>query len=281
MKRLEAELGVKLFTHAGTSARLTNDGQRILQHTQLAEYAVSRAATKADTAPAAAGQCRIMAGDGVNTYWLPQFFSRLVERHPGLDIALVTTQERFEQKRPPYDLRLQYMEGPEDHVCVRLGSVHFTLFASQEYLKERGMPAFLSDLVNHRLIDLTLDITEQGVLSSWTGIGHRVSLLTNSNGALSECVRYGAGIALLPTYAALLEPEAVAVLPEYSRQMPLFASFEREAGQRMAVRTVIDFLRNEIFNPKSMPWFTEDYQRPTEQWHFVYRDVLGRSAQSK
>jgi DNA-binding transcriptional LysR family regulator len=216
-----------------------------------------------------------MAVDGISTYWLPQFLAPFLRRHPMVDIALFTSQDRYAQKKPIYDLSLQYMETTSQHmVSIRLAKIHFMLFAMRDYIQERGMPADIADLAHHRIVDLSLDMGERGMLTSLTRFGGRTALLTNSVGAMCETIRYGGGIGLLPTYAALLEPDVVPVLADLNHEAQLFLSFERESGQHPAVRTTIDFLKTLVFDQKAMPWFSGDHERPAASWNRIYRKTL-------
>ncbi len=131
-----------------------------------------------------------MASDGISTYWLPQFLPSFLEQHPQIDIALMAAADRYGPKPPLFDLRLQYTEAAsEDLVCVRLGTMHFTLFAAQKYVRAHGQLTQLSDLAQHRVLDLALDMSERGMLVTWARHLGRTALLTNMNGALCETVR--------------------------------------------------------------------------------------------
>jgi DNA-binding transcriptional LysR family regulator len=278
LRRLEESLGTKLFNHTGADAHLTREGRRVLSHASAAEYAIAQAA-KTSTEGHEPSLCKIVASDGVSTYWLPQFLPSFLERHPQIDVALFTTPDRYGPKPPLFDLRLQYTEAvSEDLVCIRLGTMHFTLFAAQSYVRAHGRPAQISELTRHRVLDLALDMSERGMLAAWARHMGRTALLTNMNGALCETVRYGGGIALLPTFAGLLDPHTVAVLPTFSLPVPLFLSFEREVGKRPAVRTTIDYLRDAVFDRRSMPWFADEYQPPAKAWGKIYQAALARSA---
>ena len=277
IRRLEDSLGVKLFAHSGRDAHLTSEGHRVLAHTSAAEYAI----TQAIDVPGVAREpsiCKLMAGDGLATYWLPQFLPPFMERYPQIDVALFSTPDRYGPKPPLYDLRVQYAEASsEDMICVRLATMHFTLFASRKYLKRRPPITQLTDLAQHRVLDLALDISEKGMLTAWARLSGRTALFTNLNGALCETVRYGGGVALLPSFAGLMDSQTVAVLPGFSLPVPLFLCFEREVGKRPTVRAVIDYLRDAVFDRRTMPWFADSYEPPSPAWAGQYRETLARA----
>jgi DNA-binding transcriptional LysR family regulator len=159
--------------------------------------------------------------------------------------------------------------------------MHFTLFASRDYIRTHGRPASVSDLSAHRVLDLALDAAHKGNLAMWAKFSGRTALLTSLNGALCEAVRYGSGIALLPSFAPLLDRTVVPVLPAFSLQLPLHLSFDRDLGDRPAVRTVIDYLRDKVFDRRSMPWFEDAYVAPSPDWHARYKEALAGAAAPK
>src|ERR1700679_402360 len=152
--------------------------------------------------------------------------------------------------------------------------MHFMLFAAQRYIEARGTISQLSDLADHRLLDLALDIAGQGNLAAWTKLSFHNALLTNVNGALCETVRHGGGIGLLPTFAKLFEPSLVPVQPNFRLPAPLYVCYDRENAKRPAVRSVLDYLRNMVFNQQEMPWLRDPCEAPDESWPGIYAKAL-------
>jgi DNA-binding transcriptional LysR family regulator len=272
MQRLERDLGVKLFAHSGNDAHLTDNGRRVLAHVSAAEFSITQASAPA---PREGSVCRIMCSDGLSSYWFPQFLPPFLDRHPNIDLAIFNTPDRYSARPPLFDLKIQYTEsGSEDLVCARAGTMHFTLFASRRYLRSYGDIAQLSDLAGHRVLELALDITGQGNLATWTKLSFRNALLTNMNGTLSETLRWGGGIGLLPSFAGLFERSVVPVLPSFRLPVSLFICYDRENAKRPAVRTALDYLRDTVFDQNSMPWFRDTYVPPDKLWPDAYRGVL-------
>ena len=277
IKRLEQRIGVKLFDRREGVPRLTQYGQRALNHAAAAEYAIAQAASISEEETEYKGEVKILAGDGIGSYWLPQFLPAFMEEHQDINVVLYTTQERAMPKQAPFDLLLQYMDTlSPDAIRIRLGTLHFTLFASRRYIQANGAPPRLKDLAHHRVLDLSFDLTEKGTLASWAGLQGHPAVFTNSNAVIGEVVRYGGGIALLPTYATVLEEEVVPVLPEFNLTAPVFLAFTREIGDQNAVRATINYLRDVVFDRKAMPWFREEYVPPSAEWSGEHAEYLAR-----
>jgi hypothetical protein len=46
----------------------------------------------------------------------------------------------------------------------------------------------------------------------------------------------------------------------------LYASYHRERVATESVKKTLAFLRTVVFDPKSMPWFDEEFRFPEENW---------------
>lgn len=274
IKRLERDLGLILFTHVGPDAHLTDDGRRVLVHVAAAESLIAQASTAPLREEAAV--CRLMCSDGLSSYWFPHFLPAFIARHPSIDLALFSTPDRYSARPPLFDLKIQYTEsGSEDLVCLRLGTMYFGLFAAERYMRAHDPVSDLGDLARHRLIELALDISGQGNLTAWTKLPFRNALLTNMNGALCETIRHGGGIGLLPSFAGLMEPSLVPVLPDFHLPTPVFVCYDRENAKRPAVRAVLDYLRSTVFDQAAMPWFRDAYEAPHAGWTQLFGRKLG------
>jgi DNA-binding transcriptional LysR family regulator len=279
IKRLESMLDAKLFDRGKRAAQLTHEGKRALNYANAAEHSISRAvALTSEATSGIEGECKLLVGDGVGSYWMPQFLAPFLIGNRDIELVLFTTQDRATVKRPLFDLQIQYMEPlAQDTVPIRLGTLHFMLFATKDYLAEHGAPTRVEDLARHRIVDLTLDLTEKGMMASWAGISGRNALLTNSNTVLGEMVRRGGGIALMPTYAAMVDLQFVPILPNLNLHAPLYVCFERETGKKKPVRATIDYLKDYVFDRQRMPWFFDHFVVPHKDWKKTFDTCLARA----
>ncbi len=279
IKRLETAIGARLFDRGKGLSQLTSEGKRVLNYATAAEHSLSRAASLTrEAATDVEGECKLVVGDGVGSYWLPRFIVPFLAQNRNVALVLFTTQDRAAIRRPPFDLQIQYMEPlAQDSIPIRLGSLHFMLFATRGYLAAHGHPMRVEDLANHRIIDLTLDLTEKGTMASWAGISGTNALFTNSNAVLGETVLLGGGIALLPTYASVVDPQLVPLLPSMHLSAPLFMCFDRETGAKPAVRATIDYLKDYAFDKRRMPWFFEEFMPPQKEWKAIFDSCVARA----
>jgi DNA-binding transcriptional LysR family regulator len=276
--RFEATIGVKLFDRTSRGVELTADGQRVLNHAGAAELSLTKALSVVREATEnAEGECKVGIGDGLGGEWVPRFMPAFFGRNANVKLSLFTTNDRAVSKKPMFDLQVQYHEPLDEDLTVqKLATLHFTLFATRSYVEAYGSPASLEDLVHHRILDLSLALTDRGTLASWAGVSNRTALFTNSSVALAESVWAGAGIGMLPTYAAAIEPSLVAVMPDLHRQAHVYVCYEREMGRRPAVRATLNFLKDVMFDHQAMPWFAESFHLPHAGWHDQLKAYLAK-----
>ena len=282
LARLESRIGVRLFDRDRRGPRLTFEGQRIYNDTNAAHFALTRAANQgAGTADRVEGDCKIFMGDGLASYWVTRFLPAFFTRYPGIELKLFGAYDTAADKRAIFDLQIHYYEPSEtEPIALRIGTLHFIPFASRSYLRMHGMPRGVRDLQRHRLLDLAVYLADMGSWAAWTREDgtKRTALFTNLSACLAEAVRHGAGIALLPTYSALVDPAFVPLDIGLHFQAPIFVSYHRDAPKNWAVRTTIDFLRHTVFDRKNMPWFREGFEMPSDEWTSGLKTMIDRAA---
>ncbi len=273
LSRLEKRLGVSLFDRDRTGPRLTHHGRRILNDVAAAGYSLTRASRSvgAQQGPIE-GDCRMVMGDGLATYWMPRFLSRFYEQHPNIELKMFVAQDSTAGKNESFDIQFHYYEPVEvDPVSMRVATLHFVPFASRAYLERHPTPRTVEDLAGHRMLEMAAYRIDKGPWSHWLKGAPMQSapLLTNQSAPLAEAVRQGVGIALLPTYIVATDDAFVPLDIGLHLPAPVYMSFQREVAKKWPVRAAIDFLRDVVFSRKAMPWFADAYQFPTPSWHTV------------
>jgi DNA-binding transcriptional LysR family regulator len=282
LDRLEKALGARLFERTTAGPRLTFEGRRVLNSVSMAQLSLAQAARNAQSIGLKIeGECKIVMGDGLAAYWMPFFLTSFFERYPNVELKNFVVQEPLAGKNEIFDIHVHYYEPAEiDPVAMRIATLHFIPFASADYLKKHGTPRSMEDMREHRLLDLSLYLIDKGSWSTWwsnrTAPG--TSLLTNQSAPLAEAVRRGAGIALLPTYVAVIDEAFVPLDLGVRLQLPVFLSYQREALARWPVRATLDYLRSTVFDKRLMPWFAERYESPSRRWKELFSEILAQAA---
>lgn len=229
------------------------------------------------------GECKLVMSDGLATGWfVPHFLSSFRLRHPRVVLRLAAAPDTDKIAVPPFDIQVRYAPAHDDDLyTVRMGTFHFTYFASLSYIERFGLPRNRDELSGHCLADVTANfMSDSGLLSQYSNASAlgRPKLLTNSGNIVHEAVSAGAVIGLLPTYTYVCHPDLVPVLPDYHFETGLFLYFSEAASKKAATRAMIDFLRGEVFDKRGMPWFSDTYTPPDKSWHSLFAQSRSREA---
>jgi DNA-binding transcriptional LysR family regulator len=282
--RLESALNARLFERGPAGAKITYQGQRILNHVLSAETALSRARDGAqEVTSRIAGDCSLRLSDGIANYWIADFLPGFFTHHPDVELKMMLETDEQVARNELFDIRLHYTPPLDtEQIAKNLCTIHFIPFASRRYLEEHGTPRTMEDLAQHRLIDQAQHLISKG---TWAAIFNDnaatcTSLFTNQSSFLARAVQMDVGIALMPTYMAIKDDAFVPLDIGLRIPLKLYASYSRGQAQKNAVRTTLNFLRERVFDLKIMPWFEDRFMPPDLNWRKLHREAVARVAQN-
>ncbi len=278
IESLEKRIGVRLFDRGARGPSLTLEGQRVLGNVNAARMHLDRAAEVGRRADMSVnGECKIMMSEGIASAWFARFFLPIfLRRYPDIEVRLHTTTNRDRSFIPPFDIRVRFAPASEpDLVTSKIGTLHFNLFASREYLNLHGEPKSIDELAGHRLIDVNESVKTRGRWATYSDAtaSARAIIFTNSGSIAAEAVLNGSAVGFLPSYAFVTAAGFIPIIPDFHQHTGIHVTFARGAEQRPSVRAMIDFLRNNVFNFRLMPWFGDGFVFPEEAWRWRLNEL--------
>ncbi len=201
----------------------------------------------------------VTQGLGVN--WLVPQFKAFQDDHPliGIDFRISNTVAdilRFDS-----DLAIQ-MTPPTaaDVVAVKLGRMHFELFASETYLKAHGRPVSREALRKHRLIEQWDGHVSNGHLSNLLGPVRPIQIVAKVHGSCGaiSAIENGIGIGVLPNYSVAFGNKVVPLELPVTAYRDIWLTYRRETRQSPAVEQTIHWLKA-IFDSRKWPWFKDEF----------------------
>ncbi|TMV52458.1 LysR family transcriptional regulator, partial [Thioclava sp. BHET1] len=139
-----------------------------------------------------------------------------------------------------------------DLILKKLMRLKMRLYASHEYLTQRGMPTKLEDLSHHRLICQNTKVPQvaagAALVQQLMAYDVRSTLTVNNYFGVLQAVLSHLGIGVLPDYLTRDFPSLVHVLPDVaSTEVPLFLAYPEELRHSKRVAAFRDFVTEEIF----------------------------------
>ncbi len=155
LKRLEQQLGTRLFARSTRSLRLTPAGELFLPNAQqaLAQLAEGRRLLKGDE-EAVAGTLQLAAPSDFGRNLLLPWLDQLQQQHPALHVKLLLSDLVSDLFRQPVDLALRY-GNPTDSSLIALplaSDNRRVLCAAPSYLQRHGTPQHPEELSAHNCL---------------------------------------------------------------------------------------------------------------------------------
>jgi len=154
LKRLEAQLGTRLFERSTRAMRLTPPGQILLEYAQRAFELLAEGESQLDAERGAlVGTVRVSAPSDLARAVLMPMFDEFLRLHPGVKLALNVGDRVLDVLRDEVDLAIRYGELSDSRLVARpLSLAYPVLSASPGYLSRHGTPRTPTDLVDHNCI---------------------------------------------------------------------------------------------------------------------------------
>ena len=249
IQALEDELNNRLFHKSNSGYGLTDAGERLLAGTEAVESAYIFAKTAASSeGRTITGTVRIGAPDGFGSVFLAPRVRVLADRHPKLEIEILTTTRPFSLLKREVDIAIAHSSPEQMRVVSRRLTDHRTyVYASRAYLNEAAPIGAREDLKKHPFIGFVEELLFPPEISFSNAIGVEPRVRSTNVLAQLHATLSGSGLCMLPAYLASNYPELVPLLPEQVSVTRSFHMHIHEDHRSAAhVREVAAFISAEV-----------------------------------
>ena len=266
---LELALGVTLLTRHVDGVRITAEGEKVFAAASRMEAASFDLLQARDQTNAnVSGEVRLAVTEGLGTFWIAPRLVEFQRANPNLLIDVNCAMKSADVLRLEADVAIQITRptAPDLRV-VKIGRLHFMLYAAPSYLETFGYPKTTMDLVHHRILIQSDDNVQ------WRELYERlfpaipptrmVALRTNVSSAHYWSIAKGAGIGVLPTYAQWIGAEIVPLDIGVHETVDIWLTYHPDAKRIPRVSRLIDWAI-QAFSPQKYPWFRDELIHPNE-----------------
>lgn len=209
IKQLEEEIGVQLVLRLPHGIKLTEAGRDFYTLVCDLENVINKASRPDLQAFHVSGAIRLWTSDGLGIGYLTDCLSDFYADYPNVNVEIACSLEMPQPDQ--FDMAVVYSE-PTDKTfkIVDKFDLHFSLFASKEYLTKFGYPKNLRDIQeNHRICTRDNYVSVWPVWANFMNASKQVAATTNSSAMLLQLIKDGIGIGLLPRGTALKEENLI------------------------------------------------------------------------
>ncbi len=259
VKRLEDELGVRLFNRTTRSVLMTDAGRLLMERTAPAFAEVASALNEVKSSRGrTSGELRLNVPMSAAKLVLPAIVPPFLAAYPDISLEIVTDENFVDIIKSGCDAGIRYDERLEqDMLALPIGprQQRFALAASPDYLARRGTPQHPQDLLSH---DCILGRFSGRAIPPWEFERNGEEVVINPKGNL--IVQFGggtdlgidaaiAGCGMSYIFEDWLRPhfergDLVPVMEEWWLRFP--GPFLYYSGRRLVpapLRAFIDFVR--------------------------------------
>ena len=257
LKRLEVQLGVRLFERSTRAMRVTDAGQTLMDYAVRAlELLEEGEAQVTQDRGALVGTLRVAAPSDLTRSLLLPWFDAFLAAHPGIQLALSVSDRVQDVLRDQVDVALRYGEitGPKAGAGVVARLLHTSqrvACAAPGYLARHGVPATPADLARHNGITFHIagkrythwHFSRQG---QWTEVAMASDRGADDAAIAHQWALAGAGViykAELDVLHDLRSGALVRLLPDWGGEAyPLYAVLPSNRFIAARVRDFVDFM---------------------------------------
>ena len=213
IQALEQSLGMQLFKREATGYELTVEGLALIPRVEQMEQSF----LQIEKPNPLQGRVRIGAPEGFGTAFLARLLAQFSQHYPLLTIDLIPVPKTIRLSHREADIVIS-IERPKSgpFIITRLTNYSLKLYGSQQYLQRNSPIRRVADLSEHRFVDYIDDLVYSSALYRLERLPLQLTACFRSNSILAQqiAVSAGAGLAVLPRFIAVDQPELQEVLSE-------------------------------------------------------------------
>lgn len=263
----EREMGVPLLIRHVNGVQPTEEGSKIYAAAlQMESASFDLLQARKSSGREIEGEVGLAVTEGMGTAWLVPKLTEFQRANPKLTVNLRCGQKPPDLLRLEADLSVQLQRPKEpDLKVVKLGRLHFMLFAAKSYLDARGSSGNLSDLAGHRLVVMTDEAGrwEEDYRKLLPGVspGKQIVLRNNVSTAHFSAILNGAGIGSLPTYIQAASTGLVPLHPNINFGADIWLTYRADAKRAARIQQTIEWVM-QVYDPRRYPWFRDEFIHP-------------------
>ncbi len=266
---LETRLGARLFDRGLRGVTLTRAGELVYDRAltmQRASIDIERLTFDSDSPET--GDVTIAAPEGIGGYLLGFEVADFMRENPGIRLGLDCGFYPENPVDAHIDLSIQLTDagGKPELAATPLATLHYALFASQDYLDTYGTPTRIEEAVGHRFLYHSGQVSARGNWAKKTSAFVELaapSMVVNSSTAMLHALERGAGIGAIPTAIVAVAPHLVMLDIPPLASATIWLCHHREAVKSARVARVAEWVAG-IFDARERPWFRPDFIHPRE-----------------
>ena len=224
IQSLEEDLNVKLFERHARGLTLTENGEYVFKTAHEVISKLREVETSlGDKKNKPSGKLTVTTVVSFGTTWLTPRIQEFMQLNPEIEVELIFDDKELDLSTRQADIGI-FMRRPKqlNYIQKKLIDINYHIYGSPKYLEKNGYPKSVSDLNNHKFISFGRGAPSPVFNPDWAlklglkdGAKKRKTVMkVNSVYGLLLAVQSGVGLAALPDYITINQPNIVKILPK-------------------------------------------------------------------
>jgi DNA-binding transcriptional LysR family regulator len=222
IQSLEDDLKVKLFERHARGLTLTESGEYVYKTANEVIGKLKEVETTlSDKKSKPSGKLTVTTVISFGTTWLTPRIQEFMQLNPEIEVELIFDDKELDLSTRQADIGI-FMRRPKqlNYIQKKLIDIHYHIYGSPKYLEKHGYPKTINDLNKHKFISFGRGAPSPVFNPEWAlklGMKENKIIKTvmkvNSVYGLLLAVQSGVGLAALPDYLTMKQPNIIKVLP--------------------------------------------------------------------
>jgi len=223
IQSLEEDLNVKLFERHARGLILTENGEYVYK---TAREVISKLkeveASLIDKKNKPSGKLTVTTFVSFGTTWLTPRIQEFMQLNPEIEIELIFDDKELDLSTRQADIGIWARRPKQlNYIQRKLIDINYHIYGSPKYLEKYGYPKTIKDLDKHKFVSFGKGAPSPVYNPDWAlKLGmkdnkkRKTFMKVNSVYGLLLAVQSGVGLAALPDYLTIKQPNIVKVLPK-------------------------------------------------------------------
>ena len=222
IQSLEQDLKVQLFERHARGLTLTENGEYVFKTAHEVISKLKEVETSlGDQKNKPTGKLTITTVRSFGTHWLTPRIEEFMRLNPEVEIELIFEDKELDLSTRQADIGI-FMRRPKqlNYIQKKLIDINYHIYGSPKYLEKHGYPKNINDLNKHKFISFGRGAPSPVYDPDWAlKLGMKDNkkrkpvMKVNSVYGLLLAVQSGVGLAAIPDYLTVKQPNIVKVLP--------------------------------------------------------------------
>ena len=222
IQSLEEDLSVKLFERHARGLTLTESGEYVYKTVRDVISKLKEVESSlSDKKNKLTGKLTVTTVVSFGTTWLTPRIQEFMQLNPDIEIELIFDDKELDLSTRQADIGI-FMRRPKqlNYIQKKLIDINYHIYGSPKYLEKYGYPKNIKDLDKHYFVSFGRGAPSPVYNPDWAlKLGRKdnkkrkTAMRVNSVYGLLLAVQSGVGLAALPDYLTIKQPNIVKVLP--------------------------------------------------------------------